>query len=37
MDNLCLGNENEDATEDEMAKEMEQTVEDLIPDQTDVC
>ena len=36
-DNLCLGNEDEDAIEDEMAKETEQTGEDMIPNQTEVC
>ena len=34
--NLCLGNEDEDATEDEMAKEMEQSGEETIPEQNAV-
>jgi len=32
-DNLCLGSEDEDVTQDEMAKEMEQSGEDTIPKQ----
>lgn len=32
-DNLCLENEDEDVTEDEMVKETEKTGEDVIPEQ----